>query len=194
MRTFYTAYNVAEKKIGLAQATNKRTTSDCTQDASVSVGAANAGDDGDSSSSSSGANGDKLGTPSAAAAGSGGEADGLGGEQTSVVAIAVAAGLVTMGLISCGVVIFAVRQRFSKAGGAYRPAVDDIDGVGGGGFEMSSGGKGEAAEREGDFFQASPRTGVRGGTGADATAPVFGRLLGGGPPARAGFAAFENAD
>ena len=192
LRTFYTAYNVADKTVGLAQATNSRTSSECAADASLSSVSANA--DG---------GGDDPGGPSAAGTGSGAGSsssdanDGLGGEETSTIAIGVAAGLVTMGLISCGVVVYAVRQRLNKAGGAYRPAVDDIDGGGGGGFEMSSGGKGSSSmaarhggdiEREGDFLQASPRTGVRGGTGA-----VFGRLLGGAPQ-RAGFAAFDNAD
>lgn len=215
LRTFYTSYNVADKTVGLARATNGRTSSECAADASISTGTANAADgDGDGDSSSSSADGDELGGPTTARAGTGssssnsgaGDAEGLGGEQTSLVAVGVAAGLAAMGLISCAVVVFAVRQRFSKGGGAYRPAVDDIDDVGGGGggggFEMSSAGSssmaarhgGEATEREGDFLQASPRTGVargRGGTGT--TAAVFGRLLGG-PPARAGFAAFENAD
>lgn len=201
---------MADKAVGLARSTNSRTSSECAADVSISSGPANTDGDGDSDSSS--ADGDELGDPSAAGTGSGTEAEGSGGDQTSIVAVGVAAGLGTMALISCGVVVLAVRQRLKKTrqgGGAYRPAVNGIDG-GGGGFEMSSGrnGKGSSSmaarhggdvvQREEDFLQASPRTAVahgRGGTGtgANATTRVFGRLLGG-APARAGFAAFENAD
>ena len=39
LRTFYTAYNVEEKKVGLAQATGKRTDEACAADASISVDA-----------------------------------------------------------------------------------------------------------------------------------------------------------
>lgn len=184
LRTFYTSYNVADKTVGVAQATNSRTSSECDADASIGSAPANSG----------GGDGDEIGGPSV-----GGD---VGGESMSVVAVGVVAGLATMAMISCGVVVFAVRQRFSKAGGAYRPAVNDIDGGGGGGgsgFEMSSGGNESVRhggfEREGDFLQASPRPGVSssGSGGRGAKRGVFGGLFGP-PPTRAGFAAFENAD
>lgn len=166
----------------------------------------------------------------AAAAGggsSGDEADEAStGEEAggrAAVTVGVGVGLGAMALLACGLSVLAVRERWwsetrwgaGGGGGAYRSGTRQ--GGGGSSFEMSSAGGGKkglfssmaaahhgeeaVAESEGDFLQASPRTGAGddGGTGTGSRPPkgaaVFGRLLDGGGRGtsnRAGFAAFEN--
>lgn len=222
LRTFYTAYNVKTQSVGLARATGSRTGEECAADATLDSSAtstavpADNDDDGaglgvasaPEGASSGGVEEDEEEATSVVTVG---VVAGLG--TMALLALGVVALAVRQRWKRTGGGVY--RSAMSQVGGGGGGGFEMSKGM----SSMAARHGGEAVERDEDFLQASPcdssfrsssnvsagggrsKRVVRTGQGGDEVASggaagppgVFGRLLGG-APARAGFAAFEDAD